>query len=396
MIRTVPLLAVLFCPAAAWPAPAIERIQDRDEPFPKAVIVDNMAMLHSGQILPWTKDGTIPAEALQPGQILDNLEEILKAGGSSWSQIVRLNVHGSPTLVDNLLNTIKERHGGKKNAAMPALTRLIGNLPGPHTRLAIDVVAVAGPADKVKYLRHEKLPADGGTAAAILPAGPRAYVSGQAEKGISPAEATRKTLEGLRATLKFLELSDADVVQAKCFLTPMSAREAVVKEFTEFFGTGKVPPLVFVEWKSTLPIEIEMIARAPQRQSSEAIEYLIPPGVKPSPIYSRLARVDADRLIYTGTLTPNVKGDGNAKVKDVFDQLGKLLERTGSDFRHLAKATYFVADDDCWKKLNELRPNYYDPLRPPTASKAMVENIVRPECGIGIDMIAVPAAAKKR
>jgi enamine deaminase RidA (YjgF/YER057c/UK114 family) len=157
-----------------------------------------------------------------------------------------------------------------------------------------------------------------------------------------------------------------------------------------------VPPLVFVEWESTLPIEIELIARCPAGPAeNRPVEYLTPPGMTRSPIYSRVARVHADRTIYLWGVIATKDGDGAAQVMDVFAQVGKLLDQTGSDFRHLAKATCYVSEDDVSAKLNELRPRYYDPYRPPAASKAMVPGVSERKRGIALDLIAVPSPMRK-
>jgi enamine deaminase RidA (YjgF/YER057c/UK114 family) len=109
-----------------------------------------------------------------------------------------------------------------------------------------------------------------------------------------------------------------------------------------------------------------------------------------SPIFSRVARVDAQQTIYVSGLHAEVAGDGAQQVEAVFTQLRHILAEAGSDFRHLAKATYYVSDDDASRALNELRPRYYDPKRPPAASKAMVEGVGVPGRSITLDMIAVP------
>ena len=62
----------------------------------------------------------------------------------------------------------------------------------------------------------------------------------------------------------------------------------------------------------------------------------------------------------------------------------------GSDFRHLVKATYLHEDDGTSTALNDLRPNYYDPERPPAASKANIAGTGDPTLGMVVDMIAVP------
>ncbi|MGE3314127.1 MAG: hypothetical protein AB7O26_03345, partial [Planctomycetaceae bacterium] len=67
-------------------------------------------------------------------------------------------------------------------------------------------------------------------------------------------------------------------------------------------------------------------------------------------------------------------------------------ERVRSDLKHLAKATYYVTNDDVSGKLTTLRPKYYDPKHPPAASKASVTGVGMEKCTITLDMIAVPAA----
>ncbi|MCE9531845.1 MAG: DUF1080 domain-containing protein [Planctomycetes bacterium] len=388
---TVFTLMIFLCPLLA--APPVEL---NDDGFPKAVVTPAVALVHTGQILPWTKDGKIAPDARQATQVLENLDAVLRAGDSSWAQMIRLNIQGDRAAIAEVKTLLKRRLAQSKDdkIVLPALTILEGNTPVPGVRVAIDAVSVTTPVLAVDYLKVPTLPASVSALGSILPAGPRAYIAGQAEKGATPAEATRKTLESLRATLKYMGLTDAHVVQAKCFLSPMSARDEVVKAFETFFGAGKVPPLVFVAWKSDLPIEIELIAHAPvkKRQAWDEIDYLTPPGMTSPTIYSRVARIHSDHLIYIGSITPSAKGDAKAGVTDVFEQLGKILDKHGSDFRHLAKATYFVGNDDFSKQLNALRPNYYDPRRAPSASKALVENT---EFGLCIDMIATPSTIKK-
>ena len=48
-------------------------------------------------------------------------------------------------------------------------------------------------------------------------------------------------------------------------------------------------------------------------------------------------------------------------------------------------------DEDASQQLNEVRPRYYDPKRPPAASKATVHGVGLKQRSITLDMIAVPA-----
>jgi enamine deaminase RidA (YjgF/YER057c/UK114 family) len=76
-------------------------------------------------------------------------------------------------------------------------------------------------------------------------------------------------------------------------------------------------------------------------------------------------------------------------VGEIFDALGGIAKQTGSDLEHLVKATYYVTDADASRQLNELRPRYYNPLRPPAASKAMVRGTGQSGRTVTLDMIAV-------
>jgi len=263
-------------------------------------------------------------------------------------------------------------------SARPAVSVVVGAMPRPDVTVGIDAVSVASSADPA--------------AANAEAPGARIYVSGQAELiAKSPAEATAKTLEGLQETLTFLGCKPADVVQAKCFLTPMSAMPQVLREFER-----ALPELghriVFVEWKSNLPIEIELIVQSPTAPPADApaVEYLTPPGKTASPLFARVVRVNRGDMIYIGDIASAKPASGAEQVTSIFEQLQEILKQTNSDLRHLVKATYYVSDDDASKQLTVIRPKFYDPKRPPAASKAMVPAVGIADRSITIDMIAVP------
>ena len=77
-------------------------------------------------------------------------------------------------------------------------------------------------------------------------------------------------------------------------------------------------------------------------------------------------------------------------MREIYRALKGTLQRTGSDFDHLVKATYHVTDNEAGNKLNEIRPQYYKPERPPAASKANVRGVGMAEKTVMLDMIAVP------
>src|SRR5262249_18562518 len=129
-----------------------------------------------------------------------------------------------------------------------------------------------------------------GRHSAVLPPGTRIFVSGQADPGANLSDATRRTLEGLAATLRHLGLDRSRVVQVKAFFQPIEGAADVEREPAAFFGGGAMPPLVLVEWRSSQPIEIELVASGRDADGDGAIAFLTPPELKPSPLFSRVVR----------------------------------------------------------------------------------------------------------
>jgi enamine deaminase RidA (YjgF/YER057c/UK114 family) len=394
------LVALLMLAACASNMPAqapVEYVEPNAQSGTSmAAVVGNLPLVHTAQLLPVNGQGKLVGvddPAAQVEQVLANLEAALAEARSGLDRLVKVNVYVTrPETVD----TVKKAFARKfPAAARPAVSFVAGKLAQPDALVALDAVAVSAldPGPAVKLLSSAKLHRSTGAHAAVLPAGARVYVSGQAEKGKDLAEATRRTLESLRATLKFLELTDAHVVQLKAFYHPVAQLGDVQAEVAKFFGDRPVPPLVFVEWTMPLPIEIELIAWAGKERDGEVIEYLTPPGVQASPIYSRVARINCGPSIFISGLYANQAKDAETEIQDVFATLGKLLEKTGSDLRHMAKATYYVSTDQTSRKLNELRPKYYDPRRPPAASKAVVPGVAAADRTLTLDMIAVPVKA---
>ena len=373
----------------------------------QAVVVDGGTLAYTNQFLPVTPKGELlgnDAES-QTAAVLNHLDEALKRVFSDLSRAVKLNV-----VVTNADVAVDVRAALARQFAarsQPAVSFVQSRLPHPGALVAIDAVSVAQPPGGRQWFGHNISRLRGQRPFAQVTSfsdAPRVYISGQAEKGMDLGEATTKTLASLLATLDHLGLEHDHVAQVKCFLTPMSevqaAQDAIAKAFD-----GPPPPCVFVEWQSSLPIEIEMIVpdlrTAKQIHDAtvagqplpprEPLEFITPPGMTASPVFCRVVRVNDPRTIFISGLYSRDAGDGAAQVNDVFAQLQVILKASGSDLRHLAKATYYVSDNDASAKLNELRPKFYDPARPPAASKAQVLGVGMTGRSLTLDMIAVPA-----
>jgi enamine deaminase RidA (YjgF/YER057c/UK114 family) len=362
-----------------------------------AVVVDDVPLAHTMQVLPFDAGGRLVGgddAAKQTEQVLANLDQVLRRAKSNLENVAKLNIY-----------LARDEDLPKVRAALakffsgpvkPAVAFVTGDLAEIGALVAMDAVAVSSletksvPLTRADEERSAEGRVSGIAPVAVLPVGPKLYVSGMADTN-SLIPATRKTLEKLVAAIGHLGSPPADIVQLKIFLQPMSQVAAVRKEVADFFG-GKAPPTVFVEWISANPVvEIELIAAAKGDPGGEtnSVSYLTPPGTTDSKFYRRVAHVNRGKLIYVSGLYGTKSSDGTGQVREIFAALGDVTKQAGSDFEHLVKATYYVTDNDASNKLNELRPEYYHPQRPPAASKAKVRGVGVSGKTVTMDMIAV-------
>ncbi|HEV3027514.1 MAG TPA: Rid family hydrolase [Planctomycetota bacterium] len=375
------VLGTLFCLAIVQQESHLEYLEPQDSSgTSKAVVVRDTALAYTAQMFPFDKNGDLVGkgdEARQIESVLDSVSTALQEVGSDLDRTVRIHVYASaPEMVDLVKKAFSRRFGGR---AKPAATFVSVSLPYPGAIVAMDAVAAVPPGDGLRR---------GSSRVAVLPVGPVVFISGQAGNG-ELTNATRKTLEGLQSTLEHLGLTWSDVVQIKTFLKPIAAVDQVEKEIKRLCGAARIPPLVFVEWQLETPIEIELVASGgkPSGESKEAIRFITPPGMKASPVFSLVTRVERGGLLFTSGIYGS--GDSEAQVREIFGTVRELLGKAGSDFGHLAKATYYITDEATSGKLAQVRKEIYDPARPPAASKASVRGVGVEGKTITLDLIGV-------
>ncbi len=356
-----------------------------------AVVVNGGTLAHTAQLLPLDASGKI-LHAGEPHKqtetVFDLLDKVLAAAQSKRDEVVRLNVYVADDEVSaEVKSEIRRRFGPK----MPAVSYVRGKLLNEQALVALDAVVLsAKKVAKVESIKVEGMHrVPGETHITFIPEGRKAYISGMAGKG-ELRVATDDTLKQLWSTLEFLKADMDQIVQIKAFLNPMTEQNTVMTEIAKRFSQGILPVVSIVEWTSATPVEIEMIVALPKTtEKLPVVEYLTPPGIKASPVYSRITRVNGGQDVYISGLHGELTTSGDVQLKAIFAELQRLAESAGSDLRHLVKATYYVASDDTNRRLNEIRPDYFDAARPPAASKASVRGVGLSGRAVTLDMIAV-------
>lgn len=323
--------------------------------------------------------------AAQLSGILDDLGQRLKAVASDEHQLVRLTI----TLVDESDHAAAAEVLARRFPDhAPAVTWQGSPLTRPGARVAVEAIAVSAQRPDLTTLT-----ADGG---ALLPAGSRIFLSGQAERGSEVASSVALTMASLLRSAAELGAAPAGVAQIRVFLQPFSGRDDALAQIVPLFPAGKCPPVIVTEWTLPLPVEIEMIvARDRGAAKLEApLTFPVLAGKPRSPRFSHAAIVDTGvPLLFLSDIDAGPNVSPTEEWPTIFARLGPALGRAGSSFRLLVKATYLLEDGSPRNSLNDTRAVYYDPLRPPAASAVGVRSVGIPGRAASLDMIAVPRDA---
>lgn len=320
--------------------------------------------------------------AAQASAALAALRVKLKAAGSELSQVARLNVY----LADDAALPGVEQVVATQFRDTPVAVSLVRSpLPLAGARVGLEAVAVSSRSPGAVEVIDDS--------AAILPAGGKIFISGQAERGADLATANKLTMAGLHRSVAHLGLKKSDIVQVKAFVRPFEDHAAAQREIAASFDGGPVPPVVLVEWISTLFTEIEIVVSARSldaAQTREPISHSWLPWLTKSPRYCHIAHVGAGTpLIFLGAIEGG-SGDARTQMKTIFERLGSTLFEAGSSYRNLAKATYYLVDPAAQALLGDIRAVYYDPTRPPAASAIRIGSLGVSGRAAAVDMIAVP------
>jgi len=361
----------------------------------RAVVVEGVSLVHTTQIMPMNGGRELVGEGdltKQIDQVFVNLQAVLKGSGTDLDQIIKMNIYvDALETADLFLAKMKVALNAK---VCPTVSVVITPLPCPGALVAVDAVATCEAKGEVELFHRVDFRSSNVRLAdvSVAPVGGIVFFSGQPDKTQPRSEAANSSLSALLEIAEQLDVDKNQILQIKVFIDDPLQAEEVLDVLDQNFPDQAIPPVIFVKWTASAPIEIEMIAHLPldDETPDEPLTFYTPPGVEASPKFSRVALVETDRLIFIGGLTAQESGDGETQVRDVFSQLESILNEMGGDMTHLVKATYYVTDSDASDALGLLRPEYYDPARPPAASLVRVDGVAETDRTVTMDMIAVP------
>lgn len=370
---------------------------DEESGTSMATVAEDVPLAFTNQVFPWDDNGNLSVSndlKVQVNQVMNNLESALQAADTDFSKLLRLNVYlQKKEHAKSVREIIKEL---LPKGAFPAITLIVANQAPEQVLVSMDGIAVA-PMTSVTS-RGVNLPYNKGhfkknnrAAVAVLPAGRKVFIAGQAEPGKDLLEASDKTMQNLFATLAYIGASASDVVQVKAFINPIEDAAAVEEVIAAFFRGQQVPPIVMVEWSvEENKAEIELVASAPEHYNDkEAVSYYAPPWMIQATTYSRIVDIKEGGLMFTSGLYAEEGKNEEEKARNLFNTLSRILEKSGSDYDHLVKASYYPSHEKGRESLMKVRTAFYNPERPPVASLIRIQGTGREGIYLNVDMVAV-------
>lgn len=362
-----------------------------------ATVAEDVPLAFTDQVFPLDDNGNLSAPndlKVQVTQVMNNLERAFQAASTDLNKLLRLNVYlqkeEDSKPVRELIKELLPK------GAFPAITLIVANQPREQVLVSMDGIAVA-PMTSVTS-RGVNLPVSKGlyektnrAAVAVLPPGRKVFIAGQAEPGKDLLEASDKTMQNLFATLAYIGASASDVVQVKAFINPIEDAAAVEEVIAAFFRGQQAPPIVMVEWLvEENKAEIELVASAPEHYNDkEAVSYYAPPWMTQATTYSRLVDIKEGGLMFTSGLYATEGKDEEEKTRNLFETLSRILEKAGSSYDHLVKASYYPSHEKGREGLMKVRTAFYNPERPPVASLIRIQGTGREGIYLNVDMVAV-------
>lgn len=348
--------------------------------------------------------GTVPTDArgqvvghdikAQTKQALDNLENVLKAGGSSLANAASVMVYITSAADFAGMNEVYKGYWSKDP---PARTTVVAPLALEGALVEISVVAVPNggerqvihPADWLKSPNPYSYGIKSGNTLFMSGLVSRNGKDNTTVKGDMTAQ-TKTVLDNGAEILRAAGMSFADVVSSRVFITDNANFQAMNAEYRTRFA--QTPPArATVRAALTAPdylVEITMTAvKDPSREAFTTPNADGTPGT-PSPFLSSAVRV-GNRLYVAGTLgnTAQSKGDVAGQTKEAMARIERTLKAAGFDWPNVVEGMVYLPDVGRFDDMNRVYRGVFGKDFP--ARTTIGANLMNADATVEIMMTAV-------
>ena len=357
-IMKLAVLALCVCATTMGVAAAqtsgkrvIERDTPSNLPFSPAVVAGDFIYV-AGAL---TREGDIKE---QTTTVLDNLGNVLERAGVGFDRVAVVTVYLKNPSDFQGMNEVFRNYFPEDP---PTRTTVQADLVRDEALIEISMVAIRPGAERTVIV-PEGWTAGGAPYSYAIRSGDTVFLAGlvgrnyrdneNVEGGIQ-AE-TRAIFENARQLLEAVDMTLADVVSSRVFITDTSMFRDMNEAYREHFPD--IPPARATVRTGLMGdryhLEITMVAVTGERERIIRPNRDGSPG-RPSAILSHAVRV-GNRLYLSGMLGVNdsTRGDTTAQSREALATIGRTLEAAGFGFDDIVEGVVYLTDMQNWPDMN--------------------------------------------
>lgn len=194
-----------------------------------------------------------------------------------------------------------------------------------------------------------------------------------------------KSLANLRQVVQAAELTPSDVLRVTCFFTSLdnlgAARQMVEADYPraalDYVQTQRIPAQAAAGCEAVARLRSDPVTPLGPLDSEDMANE---PGI------SAIARVDAPRLVLTGTQVSFGYQEQDGRL--AFDRLRKVLAQSGSSPRDVVVAHFYPLSQGIAGQVRKLRAEFFDAAHPPAGSLLLFEGLPSMDAGFAVDVVA--------
>jgi enamine deaminase RidA (YjgF/YER057c/UK114 family) len=192
---------------------------------------------------------------------------------------------------------------------------------------------------------------------------------------------TRKSLEGLGASVKAVGAAPDDVLRVTCFVSSLDQWAASRKLMEAGYPRASLNIVQTQRAPSQAVAACEAVARL-TRDPGTPLQVEKAEGGQ-----SKAALLAAPRAVFTGTQVAFGFQESDAQL--AFGRLKKAIEQAGGSSTQVAWTSYYALSGRIAAQVRKLRAGYFNPQKPPAGSLLLFEALPSMDAGFAMDAIAV-------
>lgn len=305
-------------------------------------------------------------------QVRDSIKAIWKAAKGASIVKIRALVAGTGDM--RRVQAIVSEMFSEKRLPLPTLSVVqVGLLPLDGAQVILEATAIA------------KKP--------VNPHG-LAFISGQGasapldtDKSTMPvAGLAAKSVAGLRTALESIKLTSADTLRVSCFTSSLDDYAEVSRLLFAEFPKAATTLVQVQRAPATAIVECEAVARL-KAPVGAPLKLINPPGLTPSPNFSQIALVGAQRVVLTGSQLAFRYQDSDVRL--AFERLKGSLDQAGVSIRDVAMSSIYPLTRAMADKVRAIRFEFYDSSKPPASTMLPFEGLPSLDASFAVDVVAI-------